>query len=187
MNKSYGVEHLNERSSREGVAPTRRWYALYTASNHEKAVELNLRLKEVETFLPLYKVTRRWKNRTTVKLELPLFVGYVFAKIAQNEFSKVLSVPRVYSIVGNAREPLPLPDTEIETLRSGLDTKNATPWLYVKVGTRARIKNGPLAGLEGIVVRSDGQLRIVLSLDLISKSIAIHVSAEDISICSQVG
>ena len=173
--------------ARKIVDPLRSWYALYTASNHEKSVQQNLLLKGVETFLPLYSVTRRWKNRTTVKLQLPLFTGYVFAKIALSECTKVLTTPRIYSIVGNPGGPLPLPDSEIETLRSGLNTKNATPWQYVTIGTRARIKNGPLAGLEGIIVRSDAQLRLVLSLDLISKSIAVHVNAEDISVCNPVG
>ena len=164
----------------------RHWFALYTASNHEKVVEQSLRSKDVETFLPLHTVSKRWKNRITVKLDLPLFASYVFAKIALSETARVLSVPKVYSIVGNSREPLPLPDEEVETLRAGLSTRIATPWPHVSVGMRARVKSGPLAGLEGIVVRSDTQLRIVLSLDLIAKSIAIHVNADDLEICDSV-
>jgi hypothetical protein len=78
---------------------------------------------------------------------------------------------------------LPLPDEEIEVLRSGLSTRNATPWPHIVVGTRARVRSGSLAGLEGVVVRSDSQLRIVLSLELIAKSIAIHVNADDIEMC----
>jgi transcription termination/antitermination protein NusG len=161
----------------------RHWFAVYTASNNEKAVEQYLRTKEIETYLPLYTVTRRWKNRTTVKLELPLFASYVFVKITRGESAKVLSVPRVYSIVGNGRESLPLPDADIEALRAGLNAERVSAWPYIKVGTRARIVTGPLAGLEGIVVRKSGQLRFVISVDLILKSIAVHVAAEDIEIC----
>jgi len=160
----------------------RHWFALYTASNHEKAVEEKLLLKDVETFLPLHSVVRRWKNRTNAKLRLPLFPSYVFVKISLPETALVLSVPRVFSIVGNGREPLPLPDDEVEALRSGLNTENATPWPTINVGARARIVKGPLAGLEGIVVRHDGQLRVVLTVNLISKSIAVHVSADDIQV-----
>ncbi|MGD0097602.1 MAG: UpxY family transcription antiterminator [Terracidiphilus sp.] len=171
----------DDRSNAALCVETRRhWYALYTASNHEKIIDQRLRQKEVETFLPLHTVTKRWKNRTTVKLDVPLFGSYVFVKITMAESAKVLSIPRVFSIVGNGRRPLPLSDSEIETLRKGLKTLNVVPWPNIKVGTRAQIKSGPLAGLEGIVIRSDSQLRVVLSIDMISKSIAVHVCAEDI-------
>lgn len=161
----------------------RRWFVLYTASHNEKAVERALRQKGVETFLPLYRVTRRRKNRTTVKLELPLFASYVFARIALSESVIVRSIPRVFAIVGNARGPLSLPDQEVEALRAGLTGENATPWARIKVGARARIRSGPLAGWEGIVVRANGELHVVLSVDMISKSIAVRVNAEDINIC----
>src|SRR5437667_8300361 len=79
----------------------RKWFAVYTASNHEKKVERHLQMKEIESFLPLHTVTRRWKNRVTAKVDLPLFAGYVFVKIAETENVKVLEIPMVYSIVGN--------------------------------------------------------------------------------------
>src|ERR1700678_1904607 len=96
------------------------WFALFTASNNEKQVERHLRRKEIETFLPLYTVMRRWKNRTTAKVELPLFAGYLFARFARQESSRVLDVPMVYSIVGNKRGSLAIADAEIEALRAGL-------------------------------------------------------------------
>jgi transcription antitermination factor NusG len=164
---------------------TRGWFAVYTASNHEKRVTQHLRVKEIETFLPLYSVTKRWKNRTTVKVELPLFSGYVFARIAPTESIRVLEVPMVYSIVGNRREPTPLPDIEIERLRAGLQERQAHPFPYVKVGNRVRVRSGPLAGLEGIVVRTYGSLSVVLSMDMIQKSIAVHVEADELESCAQ--
>jgi transcription antitermination factor NusG len=163
----------------------RSWYAVYTASNHEKRVAQHLQMKEIETFLPLYSVTKRWKNRTTVKVELPLFSGYVFARIAPRESIKVLETPMVYSIVGNRRELSPLPDAEIEGLRAGLQGRQAHPFPYVKVGNRVRIRSGALAGMEGIVVRTYGSLSVVLSVDMIQKSIAVHVEADELEWCAQ--
>jgi transcription antitermination factor NusG len=161
----------------------RDWFAVYTASNHEKKVMQHLEMRNIETFLPLYKVIRKWKNRTTVQLELPLFTGYVFVRIARSESARVLSVPNVRFIVGDGRRILPLPGEEIEILREGLLLRRVDPYPYAKVGARVRISSGPLVGMEGIVVRKDAQLRVVLSIELIKKSIAVHVSADELEPC----
>ena len=158
----------------------RQWFVLYTRSNHEKRVEQHLRRRNIESFLPLYTVARRWKNRTTAKVQLPLFPGYVFVKIARRESVRVFEIPMVHSIVGNGREALALPEDEIETLRTGLHLRQVDPFPYVKIGVRARIRSGPLAGLEGVVVRKDNRFRVVLSIDLIMKSIAVQVDADEI-------
>jgi transcription antitermination factor NusG len=158
----------------------RHWFALYTAPNHEKSVQQQLRMKGIETFLPLYTVTKRWKNRTAARVQLPLFPSYVFAKIARAEAVRVLEVPTVHWIVGNGREALALPDVEIETLRSGLHLRKVDPYPYLTTGVRARIRSGPLAGLEGSVIRKDSRFRVVLSIDLIMKSIAVQVDATEL-------
>lgn len=163
----------------------RNWFAVYTASNHEKKVQQHLHVHDIETFLPLYRVTRKWKNRTTVKLELPLFTGYVFVRITRAQSARVLAVPNVRFIVGDGRKAVPLPEEEIETLRTGLRMRQVDPHPYVKVGARVRIRSGPLAGLEGIVIRKDDQLRVVLSLDLIKRSIAVHVGADELEPCKR--
>jgi transcription antitermination factor NusG len=155
-----------------------RWYALYIQSNHEKKIEEHLRRRGIEVFLPLYSAPKRWKNRTTVRLQLPLFPNYIFVKILRRDSARVLKVPMVYSIIGNGREALP--DAEIEALRSGLHLRQVDPCPYVKAGARARIRSGPLAGLEGIVVRKDDGLRVVLSIDLIMQSVAVHVDANEL-------
>jgi transcription antitermination factor NusG len=165
------------------VQPARNWYAVYTASNQEKRVEQHLQMKGVEVFLPLYSVTKRWKNRTTQKIELPLFTGYVFARIALTERVRVLEVPTVVSIVSNGRELLPLPESEIDTLRAGLRLRQVDPYPYLKVGNRARIRSGALAGLEGVVLRKDGHLRVVVSVDSIMRSFAVHVYADELEPC----
>lgn len=161
----------------------RHWYALHTLSNHEKRVEQYLQSKGVETFLPLCTVVKRWKNRTTAKVHLPLFSGYAFVHIMTPERVRVLSVPGVLSIVGIAGKPTPLLDAEIETLRVGLHLRRVDPHPYLNIGNRARIRSGPLTGLEGIVVRKDDRLRIVLTLDQIMRSVAVHVDAEELEPC----
>jgi len=164
----------------------RHWFAVYTVSNHEKKVQEYLQMREIEVFLPLYSVTRRWRNRTTVKVDLPLFTGYVFVHIARSESVRVLAIPNVRFIVGDGRRALPLPEKEMELLRTGLRLREVDPYPYVKVGARARIRSGPFAGMEGIVVRKDNQFRVVLSIDLIKKSVAVHVTADELETCEGV-
>ena len=163
----------------------RQWYALYVFSNHEKRVEQHLQMKDVEVFLPLCTVVKRWKNRTTAKVHIPLFTGYAFVHISPFERVRVLEAPGVLSIVGVAGKPTPLLDAEIEILRTGLHLRRVDPHPYLKVGNRARIRSGPLAGLEGIVVRKDDRLRVVLSLDLIMRSVAVHIEADELEPCSE--
>jgi transcription antitermination factor NusG len=189
LKRSYRCEHSSPPPTARFVMSipftlSRHWFALFTASNNEKKVVQHLQMKDIETFLPLYTTTRRWKNRTTARVQAPLFTGYVFARIARSETAKVLAIPMVYSIVGNKHGAVPLPDEEIEALRRGLASVDAQPHQYVQVGQRARIRSGPLEGLEGIVERVDDHLRVVLTIDLIMKSIAVRVNAEDIDICA---
>ena len=141
-------------------------------------------MKGVEVFLPLYTITKRWKNRMTMKLDLPLFAGYVFVRIALTERVRVLEVPAVVSLVGNGRAPLPLPDAEIDMLKTGLRLRQVDPYPYLKVGNRARVRSGALAGLEGIVVRKDDRLQVVVSIDAIMRSFAVHVHADELEPCA---
>ena len=166
------------------VDPSRYWFALYIIRNHEKRVEQHLRTKGVEAFLPLFTATKQWRNHVTAKVDLPLFPGYVFVRITRTERIRVLEIPSVGSLVGNGREPLPLPDAEIEAFRAGLHLRRVDPHPYLKAGIRARIRSGPLAGLEGIIVRKDNHLRVILSIDLIMRSVAVHVQAEDLEACA---
>ena len=158
----------------------RHWYAVYTSPCHEKQVAEHLRVREIEHFLPLYRSTRRWRNRSTVTLERPLFPSYVFVQACREDRRRVLSVPGILSIVGTSREAVPLPDSEIETLRSGLHLRNAEPYPFLKIGEIARIRSGPLAGLQGVILRQKKQTRLILSLDLIMKSVAVEVDAADL-------
>ena len=158
----------------------RRWYAIYVRPSHEVQVERRLGNREIESYLPQYRVEHRWRNRCTKKLDLPLFPGYVFARISTTERVRVLEVPSVLFLVGTAGRPTPLPDGDIDELRAGLPARNAAPHPFLKVGERARIRRGALAGMEGIVIRSKNSLRVVISLDLILQSVAVEVDWDEL-------
>ncbi len=158
-----------------------RWYAAYTCANHEKRVAEQLGEREIEHFLPLYASLRRWKDRR-VQLELPLFPGYVFARLALRDRLRVVQIPSVVRLVGFNGLPTSLRDEEIETLRSGLSKGlRAQPHPFLTVGRRVKITGGPLAGLEGILQRKKGNFRFVLSVGLIMRSIIVDVDAADIA------
>jgi transcription antitermination factor NusG len=157
-----------------------RWYAAYTSANHEKRVALQLVQRSVEHFLPLYESVRRWKDRR-MKLQLPLFSGYVFVRLALRDRLQVLQVPGVSRLVGFNGLPCALPDAEIEAVQSCLARKGRLePHPFVQVGRRVRVKAGALEGMEGIVVRKKNRLRFVIALELIQRCAAVEVEAADL-------
>jgi transcription antitermination factor NusG len=152
-----------------------RWYAAHTSANHEKRVAEQLKLRLVDHFLPLYSSVRQWKDRQ-VQLELPLFAGYVFVRLALRDRLQVLEVPGAARLVGFSGSPVALPDEEIAALRRSVGCGvHAAPHPYLTVGRRVRILAGPLAGQEGILLRGKGNWRVVLSVQLIQRSIAVEV------------
>jgi transcription termination/antitermination protein NusG len=157
-----------------------RWYAAHTKSRHEKTVAEQLRSKGIETFLPLYPTLRRWKNGTHL-VQLPLFPGYAFARFALADRLPVLKVPGVVRLVGFSRMPAAIEDDQVESLRQALaDGVNAEPHPYLTEGRHVRITAGPLVGREGIMVRRHGTARVVLSIDLIQRSVLVDVNAESL-------
>ena len=156
----------------------RRWYAVFTVPQNEKSVIRHLNLRNVESFLPTYEITRVWKNRQRVKIALPLFPCYLFVHINHLERVKVLQSPGVLRVVGNGRHYVPLEEAEIEFLRSGFLGRKLEPFQELVVGERVRIKTGVMQGVEGILVRKRSRLRFVLSLDLINQHAAVEVDAD---------
>ena len=158
------------------------WYALYTCANHEKRVAAELTHRSVENFVPLYSSVRRWKDRR-VTLDLPLFPGYVFVRMALAEKLKVVQVPSVVRLVGFGGLPAALPETEMEIVRAGLSRGvHAEPHPFLTLGRRVRIMDGPFAGLEGILKKRKRGLRVVVSLELIQRSVAVEVEAADLQV-----
>jgi transcription antitermination factor NusG len=168
------------RGSLQFETPPAHWYALQTYPRHEKRVHEDLGLRGLESFLPLYETVHRWKNGCKVRVELPLFPGYLFVNIDPRERFKVLSLPGALSIVGSASGPWPLPDSEITRLRASLQSRKFEPHPYLAVGQKVRIKSGPLADLTGFLVRQSGGLRVVLSVELIRQAAAVEVNADDV-------
>lgn len=156
------------------------WYAAYTCANREKRVASELQARAVDHFLPLYSSVRRWKDRR-VTLDLPLFPGYIFVRLALRDRQRVVQIPSVVRLVGFNGLPAALPDTEMEIMRSGLSGRlRAEPHPFLTIGRRVRIAGGPFAGLEGVLKRGRNNLRVVVSLDLIQRSVAVEVDAADI-------
>ncbi len=158
-----------------------RWYAAYTWARHEKSVAKQLEERRVESFLPLYKSWHRWKDRRQL-VELPLFPSYVFVHMTLRERVRVLELPGVAALVTFQGRPAPLPELEMEALRRGLEQEiYAEPHPFLRVGHKVRVRGGPMAGTEGILLRKKDKLRVVISLEVLMRSIAVEVDAADIA------
>ena len=157
-----------------------RWYAAQTRAHHEKSVRAQLEQKSVESFLPMYETVRRWKDRR-MRLRLPLFPGYLFVRTALVDRLRVLHVPSVVRLVGFNGNPSALPDEEIDALKEALVWGvRAEPHPFLTVGRRVHMKHGPFKGRQGILLRRKGNLRLVLSIDLIMRAVVIDVDAADV-------
>ncbi len=161
------------------------WFALYTRHRHEKTVDRLISEKGVESYLPLYKAAHRWKDRLR-ELSLPLFPNYVFVLMSPGQRGLVLSTPGVYDFVRLSGVPAPIPAEEIEAVRRAvLHGLNAEPHPFLKSGDRVRVKSGPLEGLEGILVRKKNFYRLLLSVELLVKSISVELDVADVERASQ--
>lgn len=159
---------------------TPRWYAAQTCSRHEKRVSERLSANGIEGFLPLYTTQRRWADRKA-KVELPLFQGYIFVRIPLSNRMRVLQLPGVVRLVSSRGQAVSIDDTEIRSLRQGLATGGiAEPHPFLKIGERVRVVMGPFAGCSGVLLRKKDSLRVVVSLDIIMRSVAVEVDACDI-------
>jgi transcription antitermination factor NusG len=157
------------------------WYAAYTCTHHEKRVAQQLDERQVENFLPLYRSVRRWKDRRK-ELRLALFPNYVFVRMNLKDRLRVLQLPGVVSFVSFGGAPAPLLDGEIETLRQGMvNPMRIAPHPYLKVGRRVYVEHGPFAGTQGILVRRRDGCRVVVSIDLLMRSVAVEVDEADIA------
>ena len=157
------------------------WYAVYTKSRHEKRIQERLDSQSLESFLPLYETVHRWKDRR-VLVRLPVFSGYLFVRMVLAEHRKpVVTVPGVVNLVGRPGCPTPIEDHEIEALRlCSVRGQSLMPHAYLTAGRRVRVSTGPLADMEGILVRRKGKSRLILSVQLIARAVAVEVDAADV-------
>jgi transcription antitermination factor NusG len=157
-----------------------KWYALHVKTRFEKTVALHLQHKGYEDYLPLYRQRRRWSDRVT-EIQLPLFPGYIFCKFDVLRRLPILVIPGVISVIGVGKNPLAVSEDEIvaiqNVVRSGLTYK---PSGYVTKGQWARIDRGPLQGQTGIVVAEKGVCRLIISVNLLQRSVAVEIDRDSV-------
>ena len=155
-----------------------RWFALRVKSRCEKVVATIAQNKGFQEFLPLYQSRRRWSDRLK-SVELPLFPGYIFCRLDPQYRLPLLTIPGVLHFVGIGKIPVPIEDSEIAAIqtaiRSGLSTE---PCPFLEVGQRVRLEEGPLAGLEGILAGTSKQQRLIVSVTLLQRSVAVAIERD---------
>ena len=158
------------------------WFALQVRVRHEFDVTVHLGGKGYEWFLPLYKQRKRWSDRIK-HVDAPLFPGYVFCRFNPNDRLPILKTPSVTQIVGYSRVPVAVDENEIEAIRR-LVTSGVPnfPCAYLEVGSRVRIDAGALRGLEGILTDVKGKRRLVLSITLLQRSVAVEIDSAAVSV-----
>lgn len=155
-----------------------KWYALRVRSRHEHVVAMHLNSRGYESFLPTYKNRRRWSDRFK-EIELPLFAGYVFCQFDTLNRLPVLTIPGVVQVVGVGKNPAPIDESEIAAIQASIKCGlPRQPWPFLRVGDRVRIEHGPLDGVEGILLRFGGHQRLVLSITLLQRSVAVQINEE---------
>jgi len=151
------------------------WFALRVKSRCEKVVSTIAQNKGFQEFLPVYQSRRRWSDRMK-SLEMPLFPGYVFCRLNPQHRLPLLTIPGALHFVGIGKIPVPIDDAEIAAIqsavRSGLSTE---PWPYLEIGDHVRLEDGPLAGVEGLLVGTAKEQRIVVSVSLLKRSVAVTI------------
>ena len=153
------------------------WYAIYTRSRHELYVKRQLDHKGISNLLPLYTKVSQWKDRKK-EIQLPLFPGYLFVRIPLLNRMAVLTTFGVVYIVGDGSGSLPVPEESINSIQSFLTQGlKCDPHPYLKVGNRVRITEGPLNGIEGILIRKKNRTLLVVSVDLIQRSVSVEIES----------
>ena len=161
------------------------WWAVYTRHQHEKVVAEMLSAKGFDVFLPLYQSTRRWKDRSKV-LSLPLFPCYLFLRGGMDRKLQVVTTPGVHMILYRGERVAIVPDAEIEALQRAVDGPFCVePHPFLKCGMRVRVTRGALAGIEGILIRKKNLFRLILSVDMLAKSVAVEVYSSDVEPCGR--
>lgn len=151
------------------------WFAVQTRCRHESTVAMQLRGKGFESFLPVHRSRRRWSDRIR-EIELPLFPGYLFCRFDPLARMPILVVPGVVQIVGIGKTPVPIDDVEIAAIQTAIHSDLPREcWPFQQIGERVRVECGPLRGVEGILLNIKGSHRLILSVTLLQRSVAVEV------------
>jgi transcription termination/antitermination protein NusG len=161
-----------------------RWFAVWTRSRQEKVAAAMLNMVGVDHFLPLKSELRQWSDRKQT-VSVPLFCGYLFVRMNPTKDSRleVLKAPGIAGFVGNSAGPLPIPDQQIEDIRTLLDRRvDCTVIPILEEGDRVRVVRGPLTGIEGRLLQSNSSSRLLISIEMLHKSIAVSLSSKDVEL-----
>ena len=169
------------------VKPMELWYAVRVRSNYEKHVRLSLRGKGFETFLPLYSKLSKWSDRVR-EIDAPLFPGYVFGRFDAVRRLPVLLTPGVVNIVGNATGPLSVDEEELNGVRRLVESGGPiAPWAYLAAGDIVEVERGALTGLRGILLRVKDACRLIVSLTLLQRSVAVEMDCDSVRLVTSRG
>jgi transcription antitermination factor NusG len=159
----------------EPVHSSSLWFALQVKARYEQLVATLLEGKAYKPFLPTYRSTRRWSDRVK-RIELPLFPGYLFCQFNPQNRLPILVTPGVLRVVGVGNCPMAVDETEIAAIQAVIKSGLATqPWPFLHVGDRVEIRSGPLMGLDGILIAFKGQKRLIVSVSLLQRSVAVEI------------
>lgn len=154
------------------------WFAVTVHPKHEHLAELGLRNQGLESYLPVQRVRRRWSDRLK-EVQMVLFPGYVFCKFQPSDKLRVLTSPGVRSIVSAGRDPQPVDESEIRSVRALVESgRRLAAWPFIRVGQKVEITHGPLASLRGVIVRAGDSWRVVVSVEALGCSVAVEVEAD---------
>jgi transcription termination/antitermination protein NusG len=164
------------------------WFAIQTRSRHEKKVQTELQYKGLETFLPTVSKLRQWSDRK-MRVEFPLFSGYVFVRMLWTPANhlRALNTNGVVTLLGTAGKPTPIPEYQIESTRTL--TMGAAPievHSFPEVGQRVRVRSGALAGVEGVLLSTNGQSKLVVSIELIQQSLSVSLEGYEVEAVNTV-
>lgn len=160
------------------------WFAVWTRSRQEKCAASMLETLGIPHFLPLKTEVHQWSDRKQT-VTVPLFSGYLFVRLnlAKRSRLDVLNSSGIAGFVGNQKGPLPIPDHQIQDIRTVLETRiECTVLPLLNEGDRVRVLRGPLAGVEGRLVRSNSSSRLSISIEMIHKSLLVNVSRQDVEL-----
>lgn len=178
-------EQVIREVSVESAATSSPWFALSVKSRYEKTVANFLENRGYESFLPLYKARRQWSDRIK-ETEVPLFPGYLFCRFDIHNRLPILMIPGVQHVVGGAQLPTPIDDIEMIALQTVIQTgMSRQPWPFLQIGDRVKIECGSLAGVEGILLQIKGRHRLVLSVSLLQRSVAVDIDSAWVSRASR--
>jgi transcription antitermination factor NusG len=161
----------------KGFIPEKEWYVLQVRTRFERTVACHLQAKDCREYLPVYRSRRQWADRTK-EIELPLFPGYVFCKMSLTDRLPILVIPGVIGLVSFGRMPVSVPEQEILAVQNVVKSGLAYQPCTFLTGQRVRVEYGPLSGMEGVVVEAKNGYRLIISVQLLRRSVSVEIDQE---------